>query len=51
MSVVGRGTPVRACFSGAAGGEKECFEAHSAEEAVSASVPPRRQKEIARSPW
>lgn len=28
MSVVGPGTPVQACFSPAAGGEKECFKAH-----------------------
>ncbi|MET7731988.1 DUF2690 domain-containing protein [Streptomyces sp. NPDC005402] len=28
MSVVSPGTPVQACFSPAAGGERECFEAH-----------------------
>jgi hypothetical protein len=41
MSVISSGTPVQACFSPAAGGERECFKAHSTDGAVSASVPAR----------
>jgi len=48
MSVLGPGTPVQACFSPAAGGEKECFEARFTAGAVTAPLLPGRQGHSAR---
>ncbi|MFG2732998.1 helix-turn-helix domain-containing protein [Streptomyces canus] len=41
MSVVSPGTPVQACFSPAAGGEKECFKVLGQAESPSADAPDR----------